>query len=271
MESFISEPEAEYEPSIENSTTCPICSSQGVHHRSIKFEQSYENLCERCSFLRDAVEQSVSANLLVRSGTSHETSWKDSEEKTWQSAAVRGNRWSGFEWRIWEGKLSSKGTRFELFTLEGLPRPFPDFPVKNPPVNTKSPPSFLKVQEWLDICQKSHELCGPPALVPPRLPKRVLDASSTQVRLYEPHNEFDHYVCLSHCWGEVRPACSTTSATIQAKQSGIDWWALPATFRDAIDFTRRLGLRYIWIDALCILQDNIQDWGEQSALSEFSS
>ncbi|KXX78515.1 Heterokaryon incompatibility protein 6, OR allele [Madurella mycetomatis] len=41
---------------------------------------------------------------------------------------------------------------------------------------------------------------------------------------------------------------------------------LPATFQDAIDFTRRLGLRYIWIDSICIIQDSPKDWAEQSSL-----
>ncbi|GKT40318.1 uncharacterized protein ColSpa_00499 [Colletotrichum spaethianum] len=37
------------------------------------------------------------------------------------------------------------------------------------------------------------------------------------------------------------------------------------TFRDAFDATRKLNLRYIWIDSLCIIQDSEEDWREQSA------
>ncbi|KAK4442316.1 heterokaryon incompatibility protein 6, OR allele [Podospora aff. communis PSN243] len=47
---------------------------------------------------------------------------------------------------------------------------------------------------------------------------------------------------------------------------GIDWVLLPNTFRDAIDFTRRLELRFLWIDSICIIQDSDQDWQQQSAL-----
>ena len=39
---------------------------------------------------------------------------------------------------------------------------------------------------------------------------------------------------------------------------------MPSTFQDAIEVTRRLGVRYIWIDALCIVQDDRQDWERES-------
>jgi hypothetical protein len=48
--------------------------------------------------------------------------------------------------------------------------------------------------------------------------------------------------------------------------TGIPWDTLPATFQDAIDFTRRLGLQYIWIDSICIIQDDAKDWSKQSSL-----
>jgi hypothetical protein len=41
--------------------------------------------------------------------------------------------------------------------------------------------------------------------------------------------------------------------------------SLPATFRDAITVTRLLGIRYLWIDALCIIQDVRQDWEAQAS------
>ena len=47
---------------------------------------------------------------------------------------------------------------------------------------------------------------------------------------------------------------------------GIEWESLLATFQDAIHFTRRLNLRFLWIDSICIIQDSPQDWQEQSAL-----
>ena len=45
----------------------------------------------------------------------------------------------------------------------------------------------------------------------------------------------------------------------------ISWRKIPKTFQDAITTTRWLGLRYLWIDSLCTLQDNVADWEVQSA------
>jgi hypothetical protein len=46
---------------------------------------------------------------------------------------------------------------------------------------------------------------------------------------------------------------------------GIDWSDLSQTFKDAITLTRRLGHKYIWIDSLCIIQEDENDWQRESA------
>ncbi len=60
------------------------------------------------------------------------------------------------------------------------------------------------------------------------------------------------YVALSYCWGDYKPKCMTTSETLNDNMQRIPWSALPATFQDAINFTRALGIRYLWIDSICI-------------------
>ncbi|KAJ9150096.1 Chromosome transmission fidelity protein [Coniochaeta hoffmannii] len=67
------------------------------------------------------------------------------------------------------------------------------------------------------------------------------------------------YVCLSHCWG-LRPFLRTLTRTLKAHIDNIPFASLPLTFQEAIDFTRRLGIRYLWIDSLCIIQDDESDW-----------
>lgn len=71
------------------------------------------------------------------------------------------------------------------------------------------------------------------------------------------------YVALSHCWGTAR-FLSTTCATLKDRESGIDILDLPANFRDAVIAIRALELRYIWIDSLCIIQDDKDDWRKES-------
>jgi len=57
----------------------------------------------------------------------------------------------------------------------------------------------------------------------------------------------------------------TTQETLDLHKARIPWQSLPKTFQDAIEFTRRLGVRYIWIDSLCIIQHDKEDWERESA------
>lgn len=72
------------------------------------------------------------------------------------------------------------------------------------------------------------------------------------------------YVTLSHCWGLSKPL-ETTKASLRSMIEGIDWELLPPTFKHAIKVTRRLIASYIWIDSLCIIQDDLEDWEKESA------
>jgi hypothetical protein len=78
----------------------------------------------------------------------------------------------------------------------------------------------------------------------------------------EPQGE---YVTLSHCWGKVKMNCLMTYNEKDFKR-GIPLRELPLTFQHAINFARRLSrsVRYIWIDALCIIQDDKEDWEQES-------
>ena len=104
----------------------------------------------------------------------------------------------------------------------------------------------------------------------PKLPKRVLhtyhDGEHLQTRLYESKpGERAQYTTLSHCWGDNQPL-TTTSTNDEQHCDKIDWELLPKTFQDAIIITHGLGLQYLWIDSLCIVQDSENDWREQSAI-----
>jgi Heterokaryon incompatibility protein (HET) len=74
------------------------------------------------------------------------------------------------------------------------------------------------------------------------------------------------YAALSYCWG---PSSSmrliTTSKTLSARLASLPWKELPPLFHDAFLVTRELGLEYIWIDALCIVQDDEHDWEIEAA------
>ena len=75
----------------------------------------------------------------------------------------------------------------------------------------------------------------------------------------------NRYVTLSHCWGET-PIFTHTKKTAKKLLAGISEDELPKTFREAVVATRRLCVDYLWIDSLCIVQDDLSDWEKESAL-----
>jgi hypothetical protein len=72
------------------------------------------------------------------------------------------------------------------------------------------------------------------------------------------------YIALSHCWGTSRPY-TTKKATIEERRKHIDFEELPKTFQDVLRVARYLGIRYLWIDSICICQDDVHEWQREAA------
>lgn len=73
------------------------------------------------------------------------------------------------------------------------------------------------------------------------------------------------YLTLSHCWGSTKEMMKLTDADYKRRvENGFSFGELPKTFQDAIRLSRFLCTDYIWIDSLCILQDNKKDWLQES-------
>ncbi len=105
-----------------------------------------------------------------------------------------------------------------------------------------------------------------------RLPSRVIDVGqndSDVVCLLETkavNDKYAPYMTLSHCWGKgPEQIITTTTNTLENRKSGIPMSQLSKTFRDAVKITRGLGIQYLWIDSLCIIQDDKLDWEIESA------
>ncbi|KAE9363409.1 HET-domain-containing protein, partial [Stipitochalara longipes BDJ] len=98
------------------------------------------------------------------------------------------------------------------------------------------------------------------------LPKRVIDvlAATPDVVLVNSDGGRGQYTCLSHPWGDEVPL-RTTIRNLQTHQNRIPFEKLPLTFQDAVKITRRIGVRWIWIDSLCIIQDDSLDWEKESS------
>jgi hypothetical protein len=115
-------------------------------------------------------------------------------------------------------------------------------------------------QSWIAECENSHKDCiiNNDSVLPTRVVK--VDSSSANPCLYvSKPGECARYVALSHCWGGLSPL-TTTLKTLEKHVEGISFSDLPLTFRDAVMATRALGVEYLWIDSLCIIQDSHDDW-----------
>ncbi|KAK1470407.1 heterokaryon incompatibility protein [Colletotrichum tamarilloi] len=72
-------------------------------------------------------------------------------------------------------------------------------------------------------------------------------------------------MCLSHCWGKIKIKCKTETDNLKRQLESIPWSLLPPSFQQAVEITRKLGVRYLWIDSLCIIQDDKIDWEKEAA------
>ncbi|KAI5924798.1 HET-domain-containing protein [Camillea tinctor] len=137
--------------------------------------------------------------------------------------------------------------------------------------STSSSISIERIRDMVYKCEREHATCGPGRQQ--ILPRRLVDLSSLDhdgsdgVQFIEFTGSTDvrgSYACLSHCWGKETMPVTTINENIHENMEYIALELLPTTFRDAITITRSLGLRYIWIDSLCIIQSSEEDWQVES-------
>lgn len=145
--------------------------------------------------------------------------------------------------------------------------------------NTWSARSLAQVKNWIASYQQYHgsqaHQC-PPSTGTVR-PTRLLDVGTDDeaqvVYLRDTGSLPDHgsnivYIVLSHCWGGTLSK-KLVHESLNDFRQGIRLADLPKTFRDAIQVTRKLGVNYLWIDGLCIIQDSRSDWlAESSVMGE---
>ncbi|KAF9460037.1 heterokaryon incompatibility protein-domain-containing protein [Collybia nuda] len=123
--------------------------------------------------------------------------------------------------------------------------------------------SFELARYWLKECTTRHTDC--PSYEAKPLPTRVVDVGSADdpirpPRLIVTHGSVAPYAALSYCWGQPQQ-WTTTRDNISDLMTGggIDLSVVATTIKDAIVATRRLGLQYLWVDSLCIIQDDEED------------
>ncbi|KAK0660442.1 heterokaryon incompatibility protein-domain-containing protein [Cercophora samala] len=159
-------------------------------------------------------------------------------------------------------------------TFHILPLGTPDTQGASPTFTGRQiPPDHFgveRIKSWLDLCLNNHEgTCTKPAGRPfPTL--RLVDVVDENiVELTEPHGL--EYATLSYVWGGqmfLMLKAENREELLCKGSLGPQNPLVPQTIRDAIRLTRDLGIRYIWVDSLCIMQSSSEDWARYAALMD---
>ncbi|KAJ1333095.1 HET domain-containing protein [Microdochium nivale] len=178
---------------------------------------------------------------------------------------------------------------FELYTLQDQPCPwitvgsgvmihndiFIGSPLRGIADHVHHDPTTDKFWEFINrqlrVCTQEHDKCRACDAEAERdklLPTRLLKidthtGAQPSLRLIDTRDEpglrGERYVALSHRW-VPNMAITTTTETLEARKHDIPWAALSPTFRDAATVALRIGVHLIWVDSLCIIQGNAEDW-----------
>jgi len=142
--------------------------------------------------------------------------------------------------------------------------------------DTRSQETFQFIRECINDCARLHrcnlsraDLFGQHGLRDPYHPARLIDVcafrlgdnpKTDHVRLATIEGLCPQYMTLSHCWGNgLLDEQMTLLRNYDFRKKAILVDSLTKIFKDAIEITRTLGVRYLWIDSLCIIQDCDED------------
>jgi hypothetical protein len=130
---------------------------------------------------------------------------------------------------------------------------------------------FLCANQWLRECVTSHQKCQIRRGLS-KLPRRIIylgDDKATTQEVQLVHNDgtiFD-YCALSYCWGtDADNFGTTTTQNLVHRETAFSIRDLPQTIQDTIAICKRLGLSYLWVDSICIIQDDLEDWRAESRI-----
>ena len=130
-----------------------------------------------------------------------------------------------------------------------------------PEVNT----SLIK--QWMQSCNVQHDPCRLPTLATAReLNIRLIDVQDHRII---PATSAEQYVALSYVWGPTVTPCLIRDTISQCFSiGGLKDLRVPRTIRDAIHLVKCIGMRYLWVDSLCIVQDDDNDKQQQLTIMD---
>ncbi len=124
---------------------------------------------------------------------------------------------------------------------------------------------FGLLKEWLHLCDETHSVLNESDSALTELPNkfRVVDIQK-RCLVQVPKN--CRYVALSYIWGDTAMFRTLQDNKLELEKAGSLSWeskSLPRTIQDAIYLVEQIDERYIWIDSLCIIQDDEADKTDQ--------
>ncbi|KAI1668087.1 Heterokaryon incompatibility protein [Pyrenophora tritici-repentis] len=130
------------------------------------------------------------------------------------------------------------------------------------------------IRTWLNECQTNHATCRDTIESNSPIAARILAVQEYETNKFliklvsteKVNLRIEPHLVLSHVWGTIDMACKTTRSNISDYQTvGIEFDILTKTFQDTIRITAAMGFQYVWIDSLCIIQNDKDDWERESA------
>ncbi|KAK0746032.1 heterokaryon incompatibility protein-domain-containing protein [Schizothecium vesticola] len=139
--------------------------------------------------------------------------------------------------------------------------------------SSDSPVAFDRARKWLSHCLDNHPQCRAVDLNEKHLtgPRRLLNLTAVsshglQLVDFDGLTARPEYACLSYRWGDdLEGVLTTTSQNVDEHLLGICEERLPSAITDAIRVCRELGIHYLWVDSLCILQQDDVDFATEGS------
>ncbi|KAI3327243.1 heterokaryon incompatibility protein-domain-containing protein [Xylariaceae sp. AK1471] len=253
-----SEEDGKGNPIKKASPDCPVCGDldqnnwEGRTRRITMKDLRCSSLsCSPCAAIVDGLSKTVNLNILAKEATFSAWSLNDA------SLLIFVLDFDGFP---------TPELMVEFYTHKEFPKPWPAIGHARPLTVPFSRKDTQRINQWFKECMEDHPVCSQGETI---LPTRVIvvgsDTGDCEPYLYETKHDKGQYVTLSHCWGEHEPGpLITTTRNIHLHKKSIPLSTLPDTFLDTIYLTRDLGIHYLWIDSLCIIQDDNDDWVRES-------
>ncbi|KZL80920.1 heterokaryon incompatibility protein [Colletotrichum incanum] len=243
-------------PSLRKSAEagCPICS---IVTDNFKLDRSRYETTPGSSDVDRNMDSSCSISCRLYNGFAHDV----------------GVPVMKFDVEIWSAELTSM-TRFRLLPdSDGPLRPL--LPQAGKSDSTASAFTLGQARDWLAHCRFYHTRCLSIRSAKSGmawLPTRLLDVGvegDLKVKLVlTQRDQIDplaEYITLSYRWGPQPQGLLLQASNVDSFRCGLLIYDLPRTFQDLATVARFLSVRYVWIDALCIIQDSLLDWEREGA------